>query len=288
MFFLSLHRLIDIVSFGQVIRFADSPAVGGLTVGRQALGEFTAVADLRAVPVEDVDGDDDDAGDGGQEGSRVVDGRVRGLAQVVVQGCGVHGRDTGEEVSSLRRISVRRRRSWARSNGPLKDPGLSMRIRRVRSAPMVRSRAATSDTMAKDSRKVKMRASEKPDRRDRQRTMGSVTSMRPRRSDWLVAMLGSSPVLRRRLASLSSMIVDRLSGMKKKMHMAPALKINWIQKFQRHSRKRSTGPPTTPPILVPIQEAKTMNASGHCCSSGWYRSAIKPRVTLPPAVERPA
>ncbi|KAI7150382.1 hypothetical protein KC344_g191 [Hortaea werneckii] len=51
MFFLSLHRLIDIVSFGQVIRFADSPAVGGLTVGRQALGEFTAVADLRAVPL---------------------------------------------------------------------------------------------------------------------------------------------------------------------------------------------------------------------------------------------
>ncbi|KAI7150518.1 hypothetical protein KC344_g193 [Hortaea werneckii] len=90
-------------------------------------------------------------------------------------------------------------------------------------------------------------------------------------------MLGSSPVLRRRLASLSSMIVDRLSGMKKKMHMAPALKINWIQKFQRHSRKRSTGPPTTPPILVPIQEAKTMNASGHCCSSAsaWGKVQIQ-------------
>lgn len=72
------------MTFGQIARLADPPAVGGLTVGRQALGEFTAVADLRAVPVEHVDGDDDDAGDRGQDGSRVVDSRVRGLAQVVV------------------------------------------------------------------------------------------------------------------------------------------------------------------------------------------------------------
>lgn len=87
----SLHGLVDIMSFRQVVRLTNSPAVRGLTVGRQALGEFTAVADLRAKPVEDVDGDDDDAGDGGQQRGRVVDGWVRSLAQVVVQGCGVHG-----------------------------------------------------------------------------------------------------------------------------------------------------------------------------------------------------
>ena len=68
------------MSFGQIVRLADSAAIGSLAVGRQALGEFTAVADLRAVPVEDVDGHDDDAGDGGQQRGRVVDGRVRRLA----------------------------------------------------------------------------------------------------------------------------------------------------------------------------------------------------------------
>lgn len=80
-----------------------------------------------------------------------------------------------------------------------------------------------------------------------------------------------------------------------------------------------------PPILVPMQDESTMNASGHCWSSGsylhivlsvsipdlrvspaqhyacpgivWpgvccrihdtYKSAMRPRVTLPPAVESP-
>lgn len=51
--------------------------------------------------------------------------------------------------------------------------------------------------------------------------------------------------------------------------------------------QRSIGPPMTPPILVPIVDDSTMKHSGQCCVSGSYMSAIRPSVTLPPAVERP-
>lgn len=47
------------------------------------------------------------------------------------------------------------------------------------------------------------------------------------------------------------------------------------------------GPPITPPMLVPMQDDSTMNAKGHCWSSGSYKSAMRPKVTLPPAVESP-
>lgn len=47
------------------------------------------------------------------------------------------------------------------------------------------------------------------------------------------------------------------------------------------------GPPMTPPIDVPMQDESTMKARGSCWSSGSYRSAMRPRVTLPPAVESP-
>lgn len=47
------------------------------------------------------------------------------------------------------------------------------------------------------------------------------------------------------------------------------------------------GPPITPPMLVPMHDDSTMKASGHCWSSGSYKSAMSPRVTLPPAVESP-
>jgi len=80
--------------------------------------------------------------------------------------------------------------------------------------------------------------------------------------------------------------------------------MSWIQKFhcQLRSRRfisggqgwilridlqRSIGPPMTPPILVPIVEDNTMKHNGQCWVSGSYMSAIRPKVTLPPAVERP-
>jgi hypothetical protein len=50
---------------------------------------------------------------------------------------------------------------------------------------------------------------------------------------------------------------------------------------------RSIGPPMTPPMLVPIVELSTMKHSAQCCVSGSYRSAIKPKVTEPPAVDSP-
>lgn len=70
-----------------------------LPVGSKRLGELAAVSDLRAIPVEDVDRNDDDAGQGTENGGRIVDGRIRRMADVVVEGRGVHGGDTGEEVT---------------------------------------------------------------------------------------------------------------------------------------------------------------------------------------------
>lgn len=51
--------------------------------------------------------------------------------------------------------------------------------------------------------------------------------------------------------------------------------------------QRSIGPPMTPPMLVPIVDDSTMKHNGQCWFSGSYMSAIRPSVTLPPAVERP-
>jgi hypothetical protein len=45
--------------------------------------------------------------------------------------------------------------------------------------------------------------------------------------------------------------------------------------------------PTSGPMTEPKTEEKTMKATAYCCSLGSYRSATIPRVTLPPAEDRP-
>jgi len=45
--------------------------------------------------------------------------------------------------------------------------------------------------------------------------------------------------------------------------------------------------PTRGPMTEPKTELKTINATAYCCSFGSYKSATIPRVTDPPAEERP-
>jgi hypothetical protein len=45
--------------------------------------------------------------------------------------------------------------------------------------------------------------------------------------------------------------------------------------------------PTRGPITEPNTELKTMNATAYCCVFGSYKSATIPRVTDPPAEDKP-
>ena len=62
----------------------NTTAASSLSLRRQRLGEVAAVSDLRAVPVEDVNRQNDQTRQCSQDGGGVVDGRVREVADVVV------------------------------------------------------------------------------------------------------------------------------------------------------------------------------------------------------------
>ena len=57
--------------------------------------------------------------------------------------------------------------------------------------------------------------------------------------------------------------------------------------LQRQSRKFSENPPTTGPRTEPPTEEKTTKATAYCWLSESHISAIIPKVTDPPAEERP-
>src|ERR1700744_3078180 len=102
-------------------------------------------------------------------------------------------------------------------------------------------------------------------------------------------MSGFSPDLRIFFAILFIMTVLRVSGT---IHQCKAWttapKINWIQMHQRQSEtKASTKPPTTGPSTDPPTEENTTQATAYCWESASHRSAIMPRVTDPPADDRP-
>ena len=78
-----------------------------LPVLGQRLGELAAVADDGALPVEHVDGHDDDDTQPRQNGARVLD---RVAVDVGVHGGGVHGRDTRQEITRERVAAAGRRR----------------------------------------------------------------------------------------------------------------------------------------------------------------------------------
>lgn len=63
----------------------DTAATSPLSFAGKLLRELGAVSDLWAKPVEDVDGDDNDARQSAEDCRRVVDGRVWEVTDVVVQ-----------------------------------------------------------------------------------------------------------------------------------------------------------------------------------------------------------
>ena len=56
---------------------------------------------------------------------------------------------------------------------------------------------------------------------------------------------------------------------------------------QRQFKKAWTKPPMMGPMTLPPTEERTTKQTAYCCSSGSHMSATMPRVTEPPALERP-
>ena len=79
-------RLCNITPFGRIPDGSKPLLTLSLAVGGERLGELGALADGRALPIEDVDGDGDDEGQAGQNGARVLE--VKGRADVGVD-CGL-------------------------------------------------------------------------------------------------------------------------------------------------------------------------------------------------------
>lgn len=90
-----LHHVL-----GHILGLRNTTATSLLPLRGKRLGKLAAISDLRTPPVEDVNGDDNQAGQGAEDGRRIVDGRVGEVADVVVQRRSVHGRDTRKEVAS--------------------------------------------------------------------------------------------------------------------------------------------------------------------------------------------
>ena len=152
---------------------------------------------------------------------------------------------------------------------------------------------------------MKIRASLKPDSRERVRSIGSVKNILNGRAQVmrisltvslsLMGVISLGPhrlrpgfALRLFFAILSIMQVVRVSGTQTKCRIwTKPPKISWIQMLQRQSRKASEKPPTTGPRIEPPTEENTTKATAYCWCSASHRSAIMPSVTEPPADERP-
>lgn len=74
------------------------PALLGLAITGQDLSKLAPLPDRRSLPVEDVDRDRDQDCQEGQDGRGPLE--LEPVADVLVHGCRVHSRDTGEEVPS--------------------------------------------------------------------------------------------------------------------------------------------------------------------------------------------
>jgi hypothetical protein len=72
------------------IGLGHTATAGSLSLRRERLRKVATVSDLWAVPVEDINRQNDQTGQRAQNGRGVVDGWVRVVADVVVQGRGVH------------------------------------------------------------------------------------------------------------------------------------------------------------------------------------------------------
>lgn len=79
-------------------RLADTTTLVAIAFLAEFLCEFASFANLRSLPVEEVDRHDNDTRQAAQHGTRVLDMPL--VADVVVHRRGIHRRDTSQKITS--------------------------------------------------------------------------------------------------------------------------------------------------------------------------------------------